>query len=147
MSERGRGREREKTSLGFNDISNIHADAFCCFVLSFSAALPARVSSSTHTPQPGTEEGSKGERGKRQVGEKGGINNWPNKQASKHKSLFVCNVRSNLPCPGLVKKTRRGSKAKQQIRESRKKRRHERNKAQKGIDRERTRKAGGKKNQ
>ena len=71
MSEQARERERErKTSLGFNDISNIHADAFCCFVLSFSAALPARVSSSPHTPQPGRGEGSEGGRGNRQVGGK-----------------------------------------------------------------------------
>lgn len=57
-----REREREKkTSLGFNDISNIHADAFCCFVLSFSTALPARGSSSPRTPQPGRVAGSGGE--------------------------------------------------------------------------------------
>lgn len=84
MSERARERERErKTSLGFNDISNIHADAFCCFVLSFSAALPARVSSSPHTPQPGRGEGSEGGRGNRQVGGEKRRKKQPAKQASK----------------------------------------------------------------
>ncbi len=65
-----KGERERKTGLGFNDISNIHADAFCCFVLSFSDALPARVLSSPHTPQPGRGEGNEGERGKGQVGKK-----------------------------------------------------------------------------
>lgn len=40
-----KGERERKTSPDFNDISNIHADAFCCFVLSFLAASsvsPAR---------------------------------------------------------------------------------------------------------
>jgi hypothetical protein len=55
--------ERERTSLDFNDISNIHADAFCCFVLlSFSTALLLETPAPRHT-HPNTGEG--GQRGKR----------------------------------------------------------------------------------
>ncbi len=45
---RERERERKKTSPDFNDISNIHADAFCCFVLSFLSASSTSPARRTH---------------------------------------------------------------------------------------------------
>ena len=87
MSKSAREKEREgKTSLGFNDISNIHAHAFCCFVLSFSAAQLA-----THAPA--RERGGQPGRGtrKRQVGGGKRRRKQPGKlsKQAKHNSLLV----------------------------------------------------------
>lgn len=98
----GERESERKTSLGFNDISNIHADAFCCFVLSFSTAPHGQsLELATHAPA----RQSRGQRGRtRKEISGGGIkeekNNPPNKREGQHKAFLLGNKRSNLPYPG-----------------------------------------------
>lgn len=106
MSERGRERER-KTSLGFNDISNIHADAFCCFVLSFSAALPVRVSSSPCAPAR-EREGQRGRTSKKTSGKKEEKTTRRTSKQAKTKA-FLCVIKGVTYLSRLLKKTRRGT--------------------------------------
>lgn len=94
MSEQGRERER-KTSPDFNDISNIHADAFCCFVLSFLSASSASPARRTH-PSLREGRGMREKEGKKTSGNK--ENKLQSVQLSQYKKPFVLAI---LPSSGM----------------------------------------------